>query len=284
MMRSTGIVFTSVLLLFGTLAEVRGKRILAVEFVGTKSHVFTYLPLLEELGRLGHEVTLLSPLEPTSKGGVRRIFSVDPDVFMKSFNISIYEMKENDEDVSNPFEILTVVTPKLCGELYDRKDVQALMEEPFDLVIIQPLFNDCALGLVHKVMTKNKAPLILFTPTSAPSFVVSRTGGHHPPSFVPSIFTGFPSEMTFWQRMKNIGTEVLVSFGYSVYYLPVVEAVYREKIGADTPSVNEILGSASLILANAHFSTSQPKPNLPDVVDVGGLHSRPAKPLSKVTK
>lgn len=62
-----------------------------------------------------------------------------------------------------------------------------------------------------------------------------------------------------------------------------MEQLYREKLGADIPGVIEILNNVSLILSNGHFSLNKPKPYLPDVVDVAGIHSRQAKPLPKVS-
>lgn len=37
--------------------STQSKKILALEFFGSKSHVITYLPVLEELVRKGHQVT-----------------------------------------------------------------------------------------------------------------------------------------------------------------------------------------------------------------------------------
>lgn len=44
-----------------------------------------------------------------------------------------------------------------------------------------------------------------------------------------------------------------------------------------------ILANTSLILSNDYFSITEPKPYYPDVIDVGGIHSRPAKPVPKVS-
>lgn len=90
--------------------------------------------------------------------------------------------------------------------------------------------------------------------------------------------------MTFSERFLNFGMNVLFDGLYSFYYLPVMEELYREKVGSETPGSGEILGKASMILSNGHFALARPKPNLPDVVDVGGIHSRKAKPLPKVNQ
>lgn len=66
-------------------------------------------------------------------------------------------------------------------------------------------------------------------------------------------------------------------------YEPKMEALYRKVLGDDIPPISEIYGNASIILSNGHFGVNRPKPNLPDVIEVGGLHSHPPKPLPKVS-
>lgn len=64
------------------------------------------------------------------------------------------------------------------------------------------------------------------------------------------------------------------------YYEPAMSAIYKEKLGHDIPSVNEILAEqTALLLNNGHFALHGPKASSPDVVDVGAIHSRLAKPL-----
>lgn len=232
------------------------------------------------------QVTLVSPSKGlTKEPNIREIFTFEGDAIWKEFKVDMYTMKERNEEM-NPFTMLTQIIPKGCRELYDRPEIKDLLQMEFDLVLLQPLFNDCALGLIHQIMTKNGSnptPLVLFSPLSAPNFMVEYLGGYHPSSFVSNTFLNFGDDMTFSQRLLNFGMNFLVDSIYSFYYLPVMEAVYREKIGQpDAPSAKDILRQASLILSNGHFSISRPKPQLPDVVDVGGVHSRKAKPLPKV--
>jgi len=61
-----------------------------------------------------------------------------------------------------------------------------------------------------------------------------------------------------------------------------MEAIYRQKLNdSNIPSVSEIMRNTSLILSNSHVSLMKPKPFLPDIVEVGGMHCRPPKPLPK---
>lgn len=45
------------------------------------------------------------------------------------------------------------------------------------------------------------------------------------------------------------------------------------------PSVEELFRNISLILTNTHRSTSKPRPQMPGIINVGGAHIKPPKPL-----
>ncbi|OXA40298.1 UDP-glucuronosyltransferase 2C1 [Folsomia candida] len=194
-------------------------------------------------------------------------------------------MLERNEAI-NLIPILARSVPKRCREMYDRPEIEALYEQDFDLVLLQYVYNECALGFVDKILTKNGTnsnlppPLVVFSVINADYRILNYVGGNHPSSFVSNPHLDFSDGMTFSQRLVNFGANHLHEAVRRFYYLPAMEAVYKEKLGRDASSVAEVLSKASLILSNGHFSTRPPRPNLPNVVDVGGIHSRKGKPLS----
>jgi glucuronosyltransferase len=100
------------------------------------------------------------------------------------------------------------------------------------------------------------------------------------PSFVPTYSAGaISNDMDIFERTWNFFTYQWTTALYEWYYLPKMESTYREALGQDVPSVREIERNASLVLNNAHFSLSYPRPQLPQVVDVGGMHCRAGQPL-----
>ncbi|XP_021966720.1 UDP-glucuronosyltransferase 2B14 [Folsomia candida] len=266
--------------------KVEGRNILSVEFVGGKSHVITYLPLLEELARRGDNVTLISPSQGlTKEANIHQIFSLDGDAILKENPVDPFAMLERNEAI-NLVSILARSVPKRCREMYDRPEIEALYEQDFDLVLLQYVYNECALGFVDKILTKNGTkstapPLIVFSVLNADYRILNYVGGNHPSSFVSNPYLDFNDKMTFSQRLVNFGANHLHEAVRRFYYLPAMEAVYKDKLGRDAPSVAEVLSKTALVLSNGHFSTSPPRPNLPNVVEVGGMHSRKAKRLPK---
>lgn len=251
-------------------------NILVVAFFSIKSHKLTYLPLIEELGKRGHNITLVTPIKPVkTMKNVKEIFTLDVDKIFQANQFDAFEAKEKGLviDVSKILEMVH----DTCTMTYDLPHVRALLQEKFDLVILQPYMNDCVLGMIYRL----QVPFVLFTPTSVPPSIASQIGGHLPPAITPNVLWGYSLPMTFLQRFKSFGADVMINLFMSLIYEPKVEKIYRDKLGDDIPSLREILGNTSMVLSNGHFSMVAPKPYYPDVVDVGGIHSRPAKPLPK---
>jgi glucuronosyltransferase len=207
------------------LRTISSEKILFLSFFASKSHKITYMPLLEELASRGHQVTIVSS-QPKTKEilNLREIFtynfeqSVDQrhDFFsMKQANIAY-----------NPFLLIRDYR-ETCGMIYDKPEIRALLEESFDLIIAQAIFNDCALGIVHKM----KIPFIMYNPMGVASYQARKLGGHFPPSFVPEQIMGFTDEMNFVQRMINFGYQVVTEIMLRYYFEPAMAETYRDKLG-----------------------------------------------------
>jgi glucuronosyltransferase len=252
-------------------------RILVLSLFTSKSHKITYMNLMEELASRGHQLTIVSSLKPFKViPNVTEVYTYDTDKVMQS-GVDFYDMKARGEQI-NPFTMIST-HQEICETSYDLPQVQAILKQKFDLIIMEHLFNDCYYGIVHKL----GSPFIMWSVTSIPNFVATKIGGYLPPTFVPGIFFDMKPEMSFVDRFLNYGTDLMMEGILRFYYEPAMAEVYRKKLGdPNIPSVSEITSKASLIMGNEHFSISGHKPFLPDVVTVGGIHSRPAKPLPKV--
>ncbi|CAL8084392.1 unnamed protein product [Orchesella dallaii] len=267
-----------VLLFVATLMvdHANSANILVLSFFSTKSHKLTYLPLIEELGKRGHNVTMVSPVKAMkAMTNVHEIYTIDVDSTLKSSNFNGFEMKEKGQPI-NPAMMMGMIKD-VCEKTYELPPVTSLLKQKFDLVFIQPMFNECVLGLIYRL----QIPFLLFTPVSIPGWIGNKVGANFPSSITPNVMLGYPPEMNFYQRFFNLGMDTVVQQYMSLYYEPVMEKIYRDNLGQDIPSINEIYSNASLVLSNGHFSLSPPKPYFPDVIDVGGIHSRPAKPIPK---
>lgn len=99
------------------------------------------------------------------------------------------------------------------------------------------------------------------------------------PSHVPNEFVPYAERMTFTERF----TSWLMTKSLKLLYRWVIErsdnAMIAERFGADVPDVHELMNNVSLVLLNTHYSLHGTRPTSPQVVQIGGVHIKPLKPL-----
>lgn len=172
----------------------------------------------------------------------------------------------------------------LCDKLLQQEEVQNLIhsnDQHFDLIITEAFNNDCVLGFAHKF----KAPLVQVVTFGGTAWIGNWVGNPSPYSYVPDPFQKFSDRMNFCERLLNtIGITFQILSRY-FYYLPKQQALLEKYFGdyAPLPSIYELQSSTSLLLLNHHFSISYPRPLMPNVVQVGGMHVKPAKKLPEVS-
>lgn len=62
----------------------------------------------------------------------------------------------------------------------------------------------------------------------------------------------------------------------------ISQKMAKKYFGGSTLNLKEITKTASLFLVNSHFTFFSPQPLPPQVIEVGGIHVKPAKPLNQV--
>jgi glucuronosyltransferase len=108
-------------------------------------------------------------------------------------------------------------------------------------------------------------------------------GAMTPYSFVPHfVLSDFNDDMTFLERTYNLMFSMADALIRKFHYLPAMNQMakkYFSSFGSALPSVEELEKSISLILVNSHFSMIQPRPLMPGIINIGGAHIKPLKPL-----
>lgn len=87
--------------------------------------------------------------------------------------------------------------------------------------------------------------------------------------------------MNFWERCWNYLLTYLDVGRH--YWLYVKEGqLAKEVFGDDIPSMFELENHISIVLCNIDPILHYPQPLPPNIIAVGGLHTRPPKKLPKV--
>lgn len=100
-----------------------------------------------------------------------------------------------------------------------------------------------------------------------------------PTSYVPQPFLRFTDEMTFLERLENTFTTLVEDVLFNALHLPQQRRLYEKYFPSAKKSFYEVYKSSAVIFMNTHISSSSSRPFLPHMIEIGGIHVQPAKPL-----
>jgi len=78
--------------------------------------------------------------------------------------------------------------------------------------------------------------------------------------------------MTFLERFGNLAMTVFETTYMKFFYEPYQIQIYNEAFADPKPTLDELKRDVSLVLLNSHFTLSSPKPYVPNMIEVGGMH------------
>jgi glucuronosyltransferase len=171
-----------------------------------------------------------------------------------------------------------------CHSFLQNKEVQDLLHssnQKFDLIIVEAFTNDCLLGFGHKF----QVPIVQVVSFGGTSWMGDWVGNPSPYAYVPDPLQNFSDRMNLWQRILNTLGITYQKVSRYLCHLPKQQAILEKYFSdyAPLPSISELASSTSLMLVNSHFSISYPKPMMPNIVQVGGMHLKPARKLPEVS-
>lgn len=272
---------SSFLILTTLLCVTSSYKILGIFPHTGRSHFFVFEPLLKALVEKGHELTVISPFP--QKEPLERYHDISLNVTSEAtvgvMSLGFFSGYFYERYLLIPL-MLSYKGYDSCEKTLSSKAVQDLISsnELFDLIITEYFDTDCFLGFVHKF----QVPFVATGSCTLMSWLNPRFGNPDNPSYIPDNLMSHGDHMTFLDRVDN-------TFGYLVhriisYLLMEIPAniVARKYFGDDLPSLNDIAYNTSIMLENTHFSLNLPRPQVPNIIDVGGIHIRNVNPLPQV--
>ncbi|XP_072381848.1 UDP-glycosyltransferase UGT5-like isoform X2 [Diabrotica undecimpunctata] len=267
-----------ILILLTLICSVHNYNILLISPMASPSHFILGNELGRGLVEAGHQVTVVSPYEDknplkgykdvvlTGLAKQKRAISPMDMVHMNQFSISSHFAEVGNQIVNNTFH---------------HPNFKQLINsnEKFDVLIIQNFRTD-ALNILQ---CHYNAPLIVFSITGPSFWVNPIVGNPLEPSYFPDFFLEYSSNMNFWQRTVN---SLLLLFNYvhkHLYFIPQQKKFMSEHFPKCTDQ-DAAFYNASLVFVTAHESANQPVPLVPNMINIGGHHIKPAKTLPKDLK
>lgn len=229
----------------------------------------------------GHQVTVVSYFPSNTKTPVPNFTDLkfDQDVDLTEFfNVDFYTPRSYLTHFYEMFELAkwgkiaceTAINSSVIDEILDLHS-----KDPFDLVITEFFDTDCMLGVIYKM----NLPFIGLSSCALMPWFNDRIGTPDTPSFIPSEFIGATEQMTWWERFTSFTVTKLAKLVYRYNVEWSDNVLIERKFGPGIPDVHEIAKNTSLMFINTHFSLHGPRPIATNLIEIGGIHIKPEKPL-----
>ncbi|XP_047498158.1 UDP-glucosyltransferase 2-like isoform X1 [Penaeus chinensis] len=246
-------------------------RVLFLAPISSKSHKNLYMGVAEALADRGNQVTLVSPFRPSkTRENLREILV--PGISIHDYIPNLFTGK-----TAGPMALMSA-SPALCSEALAKEEVQDLLKEKFDVVLLSMFISHCFLSIVHKM----QVPYIWVSPAGPTGMTDHMIGNPSFPSFTGFVLLEAKHPLSFTERALSVFGDTFSSFMMNYLIVYWMDDVCRSRglCPDDMPSLNEMQFGASLLIQN-HVRTldNPPRPFVPNVIAVGGIHCRPAQPL-----
>ncbi|KAH8277066.1 hypothetical protein KR026_004741, partial [Drosophila bipectinata] len=248
-------------------------RILALFPLPSTSHYIYVLPYLKSLASLGHDVTSINAYP--SKEPVKNIRDIPiPEVFEGIEEI--IKLLTTPMNTWQAVEICNEYGVNLTKKIFNNDAVRREILKPgkaqFDLIVVDLWRSDSFYGLAAYF----EAPIIGVAPFGTDWKIDELVGNPSPLSYLqsPSYKFSLPDTQTFGGRLSNFVEQSITWLNWKWRYAAKHEALYRKYFPniADKRSLSDVSTDFSLIFVNQHFTLAPPRPYVPNIIEVAGMH------------
>ncbi|XP_069599868.1 2-hydroxyacylsphingosine 1-beta-galactosyltransferase isoform X2 [Ranitomeya imitator] len=272
-MKSTS---SATLLFWFTLAITKAAKMIIVPPIMFESHLYIFKTVATALHEKGHETEFLvsegREIPPSSHYKIQRypgIFnSTTSDEFLQSKMKNIFSGRFTALEM---FDILDHYSSNCDIMVGNQELMQRLKKENYDMVIVDP--NEmCGLVIANILDIK----YVVF---STGLWFPVEVGAPAPLSYVPEFNSLLTDRMDLLERIKNTIVYLVSRFGINFIVLPKYDRIMRKYNILPARSMYELIQGSSLWLLCTDVALEFPRPTLPHVVYVGGILTKPVKPL-----
>ena len=247
-----------------------------------KSHFAVVETYLEELAAKGHQLVVVShfprkkPIPNYKDVDIRGVLSTRKTVNFMEFK----DMQNGRSQVLSAIS-LGIWGAQVCEKTMKHPEVQKLIEsdEKFDLLVIEAFNTDCFLAFGYKF----QIPIIAFSACIFLPWIPGRVGNPDNPSYIPTHFAQTSDKMDFYGRFRNFLSYVFHHVTAPILLDFPALGIAAKHFGDTLPTLSQLARNTSLFFVNTHFSINGPRPLVPGVVEIGGIHINRPKKLSLVS-
>ncbi|XP_042610493.1 UDP-glucuronosyltransferase 2A1-like isoform X4 [Cyprinus carpio] len=267
---------------------------LYTEISGEYSHWHNMRAIIDALVDRNHSVTVLvSSSSPTVQHTRKErfdfnVFKVNTKkeeanaVWSDFIHLWMNDTATKYETVLNIWRVMSnfmLLFTDICKGMFHNEDLlHTLRESHYDV-----LFSDPMMPCTDLMVQKLNIPHVLSLRATF-AYTFERLCGQMPapPSYVPAVALQdhLTDHMSFTERVENMLLYIMHMTIFRLNMKFTFDPLYTEIWGKPT-TMCETMGKADIWLIRTYWDFEYPRPLLPNFKFVGGLHCKPAKPLSK---
>ena len=259
-------------------------NVLMVLPLGSKSHKNIFIPLAESLSTRGHKVVIASLYSNSVNNSTLPYedavaYTAFETIKTVTGNFDVFKMRKANGEKNVNSQIMKKVVKNIgeyCEAFLKDPSLHNVWKFKPDVVLLPAFMNECGLAFVHKF----KAPFIYVTTSGLTPWTSDLIGNPEHPAYVPNQYLPYPSDMNLWQRTVNTVMRVVAPVLRKNIILGRLENTIQKVLGDSSVSISSLERNVSMVLVNSHHSMGTPRPLLPNVVEIGGMHCRPAKSIA----
>lgn len=250
-----------------------------------KSHFLSFVTLFKALAQKGHNVTVVShfPLTNPIKN-YRDVELGGFEQFYKSDTVEFLDLKNLDTKSRLlkyfTFLVLADVGQQACEIGFSSPVLHSFLKETnqFDIILMEYFNSDC----FWTVAKQFNAPVVrahssTLMPWSSYRYANPTNGAYIPNSFMP-----FSDRLSFLERVENTVIGILQSAYFNNFVVNKDKSVSMKYFGKQGDSLCSDMMKDSLLLVASQYVVNLPRPLVPNIIEIGGIHIEKPQPLAKV--
>ncbi|XP_050332674.1 UDP-glycosyltransferase UGT5-like isoform X1 [Bactrocera neohumeralis] len=250
-------------------ACVKAARILGFFASPSKSHIIVHCSVADALAQAGHDVTVIASGPNVRQQAKYKYIELE---IIGDHPLMSSDIVDKRQPFWRRFGSFLAAINRNANETYHNPRVQQFLRQhhagDFDLLLFGYFMNDFQLGLAGHF----RCPIVVSFMIQ-PIYAVNKfVGNPSETAYVPGIFGYLVQPMKFLERVKNMIVAMIEEIVIQTMQDYQGSKYYNYNFPSDRyPPLDEVRKNVSLIFTNHHFSQGPIRPNVPNLIEIGGI-------------
>lgn len=250
----------------------------------SRSHFLSFSRLFQSLAHKGHNLTVISYYPQKNALPKYRdinIGSVDVIMNAVSSSIDFKKLKRNRLSSYHSVSEGSKLGNLACNAIFKSMRVQKFLQEEnnFDSIIMEDFYSECLWTIVQRY----RSPVVRLVSHTLFPWNGRSLANPLASSYVPNIFKLQEYKMSFLDRLENTIMNLYLILFFNMSVVPRQIEIAKQYVEIDEHTFDNKYYNTSVVLMNTHYVLQNPRPMVPNMIEVGGIHIGEVQKLSLVS-